>query len=181
MVLAPPLPGFMTQGHRFSSVRWLRQMVSSRPGGLGPPHEWPALLLPSALHHPSLLLLMALSPSEDLSGLCLLFEPVWLGSLHVVLHPQGPREEGPPHLVPGLLPSHLLLQVLEALLFLQALLLSARQPSGRRWSCFQLLPKVLPVAPQDGGGEGPRGPASSCEWSRCYCGEGRCDGLAEVS
>ncbi|XP_061244033.1 inactive serine/threonine-protein kinase TEX14-like isoform X5 [Bos javanicus] len=74
----------------------------------------------SALHHPSLLLLMALSPSEDLSGLCLLFEPVWLGSLHVVLHPQGPREGGPPHLVPGLLPSHLLLQVLEALLFLQA-------------------------------------------------------------
>ncbi|DAA19856.1 TPA: gene model 1082, (NCBI)-like [Bos taurus] len=74
----------------------------------------------SALHHPSLLLLMALSPSEDLSGLCLLFEPVWLGSLHVVLHPQGPREGGPPHLVPGLLPGHLLLQVLEALLFLQA-------------------------------------------------------------
>ncbi|XP_069406517.1 inactive serine/threonine-protein kinase TEX14-like isoform X3 [Ovis canadensis] len=74
----------------------------------------------SALHHPSLLLLMALSPSEDLSGLCLLFEPVWLGSLHVVLHPQGPREGRPPHLVPGLLPGHLLLQVLEALLFLQA-------------------------------------------------------------
>lgn len=120
MVLAPPLPGCMTRGHCFSSVRWLRQMVSSRPGGLGPPHEWPVLLLPSALHHPSLLLLMALSPSEDLSGLCLLFEPVWLGSLHVVLHPQGPREGGPPHLVPGLLPGHLLLQVLEALLFLQA-------------------------------------------------------------
>ncbi|XP_068847806.1 inactive serine/threonine-protein kinase TEX14-like isoform X3 [Capricornis sumatraensis] len=74
----------------------------------------------SALHHPSLLLLMALSPSKDLSGLCLLFEPVWLGSLHVVLHPQGPREGRPPHLVPGLLPGHLLLQVLEALLFLQA-------------------------------------------------------------
>ncbi|CAM9997256.1 unnamed protein product [Rangifer tarandus platyrhynchus] len=74
----------------------------------------------SALHHPSLLLLMALCPSEDLSGLCLLFEPVWLGSLHVVLHPRGPREGGPPHLVPGLLPGHLLLQVLEALLFLQA-------------------------------------------------------------
>ncbi|XP_060254490.1 inactive serine/threonine-protein kinase TEX14-like isoform X5 [Ovis aries] len=74
----------------------------------------------SALHHPSLLLLMALSPSEDLSGLCLLFEPVWLGSLHVVLHPRGPREGRPPHLVPGLLPGHLLLQVLEALLFLQA-------------------------------------------------------------
>ena len=58
MVLAPPLPGCMTRGHCFSSVRWLRQMVSSRLGGLGPPHEWPVLLLPSALHHPSLLLLM---------------------------------------------------------------------------------------------------------------------------
>nr|XP_031527836.1 inactive serine/threonine-protein kinase TEX14-like isoform X1 [Vicugna pacos] len=77
----------------------------------------------STLHHPSLLLLMALSPSADLSGLCLLFEPVWLGSLHVVLHPQGPRAAGPrgaPRPVPGLLPGRLLLQVLEALLFLQA-------------------------------------------------------------
>ncbi|KAB1273963.1 Inactive serine/threonine-protein kinase TEX14 [Camelus dromedarius] len=77
----------------------------------------------STLHHPSLLLLMALSPSADLSGLCLLFEPVWLGSLHVVLHPQGPREvrpRGGPRPVPGLLPGRLLLQVLEALLFLQA-------------------------------------------------------------
>ncbi|KAG3255886.1 hypothetical protein H1C71_038916 [Ictidomys tridecemlineatus] len=73
----------------------------------------------STLHHPNLLLLMALSPSVDLSGLCLLFEPVWLGSLHVVLHSQRPSEEGP-QTVPGLLPGHLLLQVLEALLFLQA-------------------------------------------------------------
>ncbi|XP_069313114.1 inactive serine/threonine-protein kinase TEX14-like isoform X2 [Eulemur rufifrons] len=73
----------------------------------------------STLHHPSLLLLMALSPSADLSGLCLLFEPVWLGSLHVMLHLRGPREEGP-QTVPGLLPGQLLLQVLEALLFLQA-------------------------------------------------------------
>ncbi|XP_017193674.1 inactive serine/threonine-protein kinase TEX14 isoform X3 [Oryctolagus cuniculus] len=73
----------------------------------------------SSLHHPNLLLLMALSPSADLSGLCLLFEPVWLGSLHGVLHPQGPNKEGP-RAVPGLLPGRLLLQVLEALLFLQA-------------------------------------------------------------
>ncbi|XP_044234752.2 hydroxyproline dehydrogenase isoform X7 [Ursus arctos] len=85
----------------------------------GPPGEWPALLPPSTLHHPNLLLLMALSPSADLSGLCLLFEPVWLGSLHVVLHPRGPSPGGP-CTVPGLLPGHLLLQVLEALLFLQA-------------------------------------------------------------
>lgn len=74
---------------------------------------------PSTLHHPNLLLLMALSPSADLSGLCLLFEPVWLGSLHGVLHPPRQREKGP-RTVPGLLPGHMLLQVLEALLFLQA-------------------------------------------------------------
>ncbi|XP_070354327.1 inactive serine/threonine-protein kinase TEX14-like isoform X4 [Equus asinus] len=73
----------------------------------------------STLHHPNLLLLMALSPSADLLGLRLLFEPVWLGSLYVVLHPQEPSEGGP-HPAPGLLPGHLLLQVLEALLFLQA-------------------------------------------------------------
>nr|XP_012416438.1 PREDICTED: inactive serine/threonine-protein kinase TEX14-like [Odobenus rosmarus divergens] len=89
------------------------------PGRSGPPCEWPALLPPSTLHHPNLLLLMALSPSADLSGLCLLFEPVWLGSLHVVLHPRGPSPGGP-CTVPGLPPGHLLLQVLEALLFLQA-------------------------------------------------------------
>ncbi|XP_036088046.1 hydroxyproline dehydrogenase isoform X2 [Rousettus aegyptiacus] len=73
----------------------------------------------STLHHPNLLLLMALSPSADLSELRLLFEPVWLGSLHAVLHPQGPSK-GRPRTVPGLQPGCLLLQVLEALLFLQA-------------------------------------------------------------
>lgn len=62
---------------------------------------------------------MALCPSADLSQLGLVFEPVWLGSLHGVLHPQGQSKEGP-QTVPGLLPGHLLLQVLEALLFLQA-------------------------------------------------------------
>lgn len=57
------------------------------PCSLGPPHEWPVLLSSSTLHHPNLLLLMALSSLADLLGLCLLFEPVWLGSLHVVLQP----------------------------------------------------------------------------------------------
>lgn len=62
---------------------------------------------------------MALNPSEDLSRLSLLFEPVWLGSLYNLLHSPRPSEEGPQAL-PGLLPGSLLLQVLEALLFLQA-------------------------------------------------------------
>jgi hypothetical protein len=87
--------------------------------GVGPAPEGTTLLLPSTLHHPSLLLLLALSPSVDLSGLCLLFEPVWLGSLHVLLHSHRPSEEGS-QTVPGLPPGRLLLQVLEALLFLQA-------------------------------------------------------------
>lgn len=81
--------------------------------------EGPALFPPSVLHHPGLLLLMALSPSEDLSRLSLLFEPVWLGSLYSLLHSERADEEGPPAL-PGLLPGALLLQVLEALLFLQS-------------------------------------------------------------
>ncbi|XP_060222640.1 hydroxyproline dehydrogenase isoform X3 [Meriones unguiculatus] len=73
----------------------------------------------STLHHPGLLLLMALSPSEDLSRLSLLFEPVRLGSLYLLLHSPGADEEGP-RALPGLPPCTLLLQVLEALLFLQS-------------------------------------------------------------
>ncbi|XP_075849128.1 hydroxyproline dehydrogenase isoform X2 [Microcebus murinus] len=105
-----------------ANLLWRGHPVTSRqPKAPGAP---PDVLLAdlrhcSTLHHPSLLLLMALSPSADLSGLCLLFEPVWLGSLHGVLHPRGPGEEGP-RPVPGLRPGQLLLQVLEALLFLQA-------------------------------------------------------------
>ncbi|KAM4825969.1 inactive serine/threonine-protein kinase TEX14-like [Thomomys bottae] len=77
----------------------------------------------SALHHPSLLLLLALGLSADLSGLCLLFEPVCLGSLYVVLHQPTPSEQTCQS-GPGVQPGPLLLQVLEALLFLQA----------RRWA-----------------------------------------------
>lgn len=62
---------------------------------------------------------MAVSPSEDLSGLSLLFEPVCLGSLYILLHSARVVEEGP-RALPGLLPSSLLLQVVEALLFLQS-------------------------------------------------------------
>ncbi|XP_051018026.1 inactive serine/threonine-protein kinase TEX14-like [Acomys russatus] len=87
-------------------------------GGLWPGTAF-TLFPPSTLHHPGLLLLMALSPSEDLSGLSLLFEPVWLGSLYILLHSPRPHGEGP-RALPGLLPASLLLQVLEALLFLQA-------------------------------------------------------------
>ncbi|XP_004765174.1 inactive serine/threonine-protein kinase TEX14-like isoform X2 [Mustela putorius furo] len=105
-----------------ANLLWRGHSVTARK--LKAPEAQPDVLLAdlqhcSTLHHPNLLLLMALSPSADLSGLCLLFEPVWLGSLHVVLHPRGPSPGGP-RAVPGLLPGHLLLQVLEALLFLQA-------------------------------------------------------------
>ncbi|XP_072607375.1 inactive serine/threonine-protein kinase TEX14-like isoform X4 [Vulpes vulpes] len=105
-----------------ANLLWRGHPVTARQ--LKAPGTQPDVLLAdlehcSALHHPNLLLLMALSPSADLSGLCLLFEPVWLGSLHVVLHPRGPSQ-GRPCAVPGLLPGPLLLQVLEALLFLQA-------------------------------------------------------------
>ncbi|XP_013377967.1 PREDICTED: inactive serine/threonine-protein kinase TEX14-like isoform X5 [Chinchilla lanigera] len=104
------------------SLLWRGNPVTMRQ--LKAPGAHPDMLLAdlqhcSTLHHPNLLLLMALSPSADLSGLCLLFEPVWLGSLHVVLHQPKWREKGP-RTVPGLLPGHMLLQVLEALLFLQA-------------------------------------------------------------
>ncbi|XP_077629883.1 inactive serine/threonine-protein kinase TEX14-like [Crocuta crocuta] len=105
-----------------ANLLWRGHPVTARQ--LKVPGTQPDVLLAdlqhcSTLHHPNVLLLMALSPSADLSGLCLLFEPVWLGSLHMVLHPQGLSHRGP-RTVPGLPPGHLLLQVLEALLFLQA-------------------------------------------------------------
>ncbi|XP_069854781.1 inactive serine/threonine-protein kinase TEX14-like isoform X2 [Dipodomys merriami] len=89
---------------------------------LKPPETQPDVLL-ADLQCCSLLLLLALSLSADLSGLCLLFEPVCLGSLYVVLHQPRSSEQ---RWQPGsdLQPGPLLLQVLEALLFLQA----------RRWA-----------------------------------------------
>ena len=84
---------------------------------VGAVYKGPALFPPSILLLPGLLLLMALSPSEDLSRLSLLFEPVWLGSLFFLLHSMRVDEEG----LSGLLPSPLLLQVLEVLLFLPML------------------------------------------------------------
>ncbi|KAG8524410.1 Hydroxyproline dehydrogenase [Galemys pyrenaicus] len=105
-----------------ANLLWRGHAVTARQ--LKAPRTQPDVLLAdlqhcSTLQHPNLLLLMALSPSGDLSGLCLLFEPVWLGSLHAVLHSRAPSEGGA-RPAPGLLPGRLLLQVLEALLFLQA-------------------------------------------------------------
>nr|XP_020832777.1 inactive serine/threonine-protein kinase TEX14-like isoform X5 [Phascolarctos cinereus] len=88
----------------------------------------------SFLHHPNLLLLMALSPSPDLAGLSLLFEPIQEGSLHQVLHPQG--DVACPRIPPGFFPGQLLLQVLEALLFLQG---QARAHGGLSSHAVQLV------------------------------------------
>ncbi|XP_027625327.1 inactive serine/threonine-protein kinase TEX14-like [Tupaia chinensis] len=95
---------------RMANLLWRGHPVTVRQ--LKAPRTQPDVLLADLQHcstllHPSLWLLMALSPSADLSGLSLLFEPVWLGSLYVVLHLQGPGEEGPQTMA-GLLPSHLL-------------------------------------------------------------------------
>ncbi|XP_038949862.1 inactive serine/threonine-protein kinase TEX14-like isoform X8 [Rattus norvegicus] len=105
-----------------TNLLWKGHPVTVRQ--LKSPESSPDVLLAdlqhcSILHHPGLLLLMALSPSEDLSRLSLLFEPVWLGSLYILLHSARLDEKCPPSL-PGLLPGPLLLQVLEALLFLQS-------------------------------------------------------------
>ncbi|XP_056681271.1 inactive serine/threonine-protein kinase TEX14-like isoform X3 [Monodelphis domestica] len=89
----------------------------------------------SLLHHPNLLLLMALSPSPDLSGLCLLFEPIQEGSLHLVLHPPG-QDAACPRIPPGFSPGQLLLQVLEALLYLQG---QARAHGGLSSHAVQLV------------------------------------------
>ncbi|KAL1769352.1 inactive serine serine/threonine-protein kinase TEX14-like isoform X1 [Sigmodon hispidus] len=105
-----------------ANLLWNGHAVTVRQ--LKTPEAHPDVLLAdlqhcSLLHHPGLLLLMALSPSEDLSRLSLLFEPVSLGSLYILLHSARPLDGGPQAL-PGLLPGSLLLQVLEALLFLQS-------------------------------------------------------------
>ncbi|XP_037065774.1 inactive serine/threonine-protein kinase TEX14-like [Peromyscus leucopus] len=105
-----------------ANLLWKGHPVTVRQ--LKTPETHPDVLLAdlqhcSILHHPGLLLLMALSPSEDLSRLSLLFEPVWLGSLYFLLHSARPVAEGSQGL-PGLRPGSLLLQVVEALLFLQS-------------------------------------------------------------
>ncbi|XP_074074947.1 inactive serine/threonine-protein kinase TEX14-like isoform X2 [Macrotis lagotis] len=88
----------------------------------------------SILHHPNLLLLMALSLSSDLASLSLLFEPILAGSLYQVLHLHG--DESCPRLPPGFPPGPLLLQVLEALLFLQG---QARAHGGLSSHAVQLV------------------------------------------
>ncbi|XP_030617247.1 uncharacterized protein LOC111180549 [Delphinapterus leucas] len=89
---SPCLRPTLSPPPRFSSLLWRGHpvTVTVTVWQLKAPGAQPDVLLPDlqhcrALHHPSLLLLTALSPSADPSGLCLLFEPVWL----------GPREGAP--------------------------------------------------------------------------------------
>ncbi|XP_051063639.1 inactive serine/threonine-protein kinase TEX14 [Phodopus roborovskii] len=121
--LGDPDRSYESSSHTLmANLLWKGHPVTVRQ--LKTPETHPDVLLAdlqhcSTLHHPGLLLLMALSPSEDLSRLSLLFEPVCLGSLYILLHSARLDEEGPQAL-PGLLPGSLLLQVVEALLFLQS-------------------------------------------------------------
>ncbi|XP_043850120.1 inactive serine/threonine-protein kinase TEX14-like [Dromiciops gliroides] len=121
------------------NLLWRGHPVTVRKLKPPPAPALPDLLLSdlkhcSLLHHPNLLLLMALSPSPDLAGLSLLFEPIQEGSLHRVLHPQG--DVACPRIPPGFLPGQLLLQVLEALLFLQG---QARAHGGLSSHAVQLV------------------------------------------
>ncbi|XP_051844881.1 inactive serine/threonine-protein kinase TEX14-like isoform X1 [Antechinus flavipes] len=121
------------------NLLWRGHPVTVRKLKPAPARALPDLLLSdlkhcSLLHHPNLLLLMALSPSPDLAGLCLLFEPIQEGSLHRVLH--SPGDAAGPRLPPGFPPGQLLLQVLEALLFLQG---QARAHGGLSSHAVQLV------------------------------------------
>ncbi|XP_027711299.1 inactive serine/threonine-protein kinase TEX14-like [Vombatus ursinus] len=121
------------------NLLWRGHRVTIRKLKPPPAPVLPDLLLSdlkhcSFLHHPNLLLLMALSPSPDLAGLSLLFEPIQEGSLHRVLHPNG--DAACPRIPPGFPPGQLLLQVLEALLFLQG---QARAHGGLSSHAVQLV------------------------------------------
>ncbi|XP_072472383.1 inactive serine/threonine-protein kinase TEX14-like [Notamacropus eugenii] len=121
------------------NLLWRGHRVTVRKLKPPPARAFPDLLLSdlkhcSLLHHPNLLLLMALSPSPDLAGLCLLFEPIQEGSLHQVLHSQG--DVACSRIPPAFPPGQLLLQVLEALLFLQG---QARAHGGLSSHAVQLV------------------------------------------